>query len=225
MALLWAPNLARSSWPQQKVVTTTTVRDSKVLISSLMEYDRRNGGHRGGHHSRKRRFREDDDFGRRPPRRQYQEPGHLKIRKQLLAIAESPLNKTDEEVKSIASTVAEHSEDDEVRGNFLDLVSQLVVQQALKIPFVAAVVLDLNLKKPELAQETLTRTATALNEHFKAGAWREVKLLLRFLACLQGILEADGLFPILEELFSRAVDLQTASSEDVRLRFIGGGKS
>ena len=47
------------------------------------------------------------------------------------------------------------------------------------------------------------------------GAWREVKLVLRFLACLQGLLEGEGVFPILEDLFSRAVDLQTASSEDV----------
>ena len=183
----------------------------------MVHYDRRNGGHdfRGGHHNRKRRFREDDDFDRRPPRRPYQEPTHLKVRKQLLAIAESPLKKTDEEVKSIANTVAESCNDDEVRGNVLDLVSQLVVEQALKIPFIAAVVLAMNLKKPELAQEVLARIAKALNEHFEAGAWREVKLSLRFLACLQGILEADGLFPILEELFSRAVDLQTASSEDV----------
>ncbi|KAL8737950.1 MAG: hypothetical protein Q9181_001213 [Wetmoreana brouardii] len=178
------------------------------------ENDRRNGGHRGSHHNRKRRFREEDDFDRRPPRRLYHEPVHLRVRKQLLAIAESPLKRTDEEIKSIASTVADNSEDAEIRRNFLDLVSQLVVEQALKIPFVAAVILALNLKKPELAQETLTRTTTALNEQFKAGAWREVKLLLRFLACLQGILEVDGLFPVLEELFSRAVDLQTASSED-----------
>lgn len=32
---------------------------------------------------------EDDDFDRRPPRKPYQEPVHLKVRKQLLAIAES----------------------------------------------------------------------------------------------------------------------------------------
>ena len=92
-----------------------------------------------------------------------------------------------------------------------------IVEQALKIPFVAAVTLAINLQKPELAQEVLTKATVALNEQFRAGAWREVKLLLRFLACLQGILEDDGIFPVLEELFSRAVDLQTASSEDVRL--------
>ena len=55
-----------------------------------------------------------------------------------------------------------------------------------------------------------------MRDHLQAGAWREVKLVLRFLACLQGLLDGEGVFPILEDLFSRAVDLQTASSEDVR---------
>lgn len=72
-----------------------------------------------------------------------------------------------------------------------------------------------NPESPDLAREALTRAASVLNKYFKSGLWREVKLVLRFLACLQGILEGDGVFPILEELFSRAVDLQTASSEDV----------
>ncbi|KAL8817598.1 MAG: hypothetical protein Q9223_003590 [Gallowayella weberi] len=157
---------------------------------------------------------EDDDFDRRPPRRQYQEPVHVRLRKQLLSIAESPLKRIDEEVLEIATTVAENHEDEEIRATFLDLVLQLIDEQALKIPFVAAVILALNNKKPELAQESIARSATALNEHLKAGAWREVKLLLRFLGCMQTILEGDGVFPVLEELFARAVDLQTASLED-----------
>lgn len=72
-----------------------------------------------------------------------------------------------------------------------------------------------NSESPDLAREALARAASVLNKYLKGGLWREVKLVLRFLACLQGILEGDGVFPILEELFSRAVDLQTASSEDV----------
>lgn len=59
------------------------------------------------------------------------------------------------------------------------------------------------------------RAAKVIQEYLEAGHWRPVKLVLRFLACLQGLLEEDGVFPLLEELFSRAVDLQTASSEDV----------
>jgi len=61
----------------------------------------------------------------------------------------------------------------------------------------------------------LSKAVVAIQEHLEAGAWREVKLVLRLLGCLQGILEEDGVFPILDEFFSRAVDLQTASSEDV----------
>ena len=93
-----------------------------------------------------------------------------------------------------------------------------VVEQPFKIPFIAAIVLVINPTKPEVAQEMLVKAGAAIKEHLEAGAWREVKLLLRFLGCLQGLLEGDGVFPILEELFSRAVDLQTASSEDVSIQ-------
>lgn len=89
------------------------------------------------------------------------------------------------------------------------------MEQALKIPFVAAVILALNLKRQDLAQEVILKATIALNEHFRTGAWREVKLLLRFLACLQGILTDEGIFPVLEELFSRSADLQAASVDDV----------
>ena len=94
-------------------------------------------------------------------------------------------------------------------------VDPSVVEQPFKIPFVAAILIVINPQKPEVGQEMLTRAAKAMQEYLEAGDWREVKLVLRFLACLQGLLEEDGVFPLLEELFSRAVDLQTASSEDV----------
>ena len=90
-----------------------------------------------------------------------------------------------------------------------------IVEQPLKIPFVAAVVLIINMQKPELVEEILARAGRAIQEYIGAGAWREVKLVLRFLGCMQGLLEDDGVFTVLEELFSRAAELQTTSSEDV----------
>ena len=93
-----------------------------------------------------------------------------------------------------------------------------IVEQPLKIPFIAAIVLVANTQKSEIAGKILDRAAKTIHEHLQAGEWREVKLVLRFLACLQGLLEGEGLFPVLEDLFSRAVDLQTASSEDVGIQ-------
>ena len=75
--------------------------------------------------------------------------------------------------------------------------------------------LVINTQKPEMIEAILAMAGQAMQGHLKAGAWREVKLILRLFACLQGLLEGEGVFPILEDLFSRAVDLQTASSEDV----------
>ncbi len=99
-------------------------------------------------------------------------------------------------------------------------IEDRVVEQPFKIPFIAAIVLVVNPSQPEIAQEVLAKAGTIIQEHLEVGAWREVKLVLRFLGCLQGLLEGDGVFPILEELFSRAVDLQTASSEDVSLIYL-----
>jgi nuclear cap-binding protein subunit 1 len=91
------------------------------------------------------------------------------------------------------------------------------IEQPLKIPFIAAVVLVLNTRKPEFTTDILKRLRDATQSHLEAGNWREVKLFLRFWGCIQGLLEGDGVFTLLEELFSRAVDLQTSSSEDVRI--------
>ena len=85
----------------------------------------------------------------------------------------------------------------------------------MKIPFIAALFTFTNSQSPKFVQESLERTVASLQENLEKGSWREVKLQLRFLACIQGLLEGDGVFPVLEDLFSRAVDLQTASSEDV----------
>lgn len=123
-----------------------------------------------------------------------------------------------EEVQSIAHVLADNYEDKELRTSFLDLVLQMLIEQPLKTPFVAAVVLVANSLKPDILGDLLTRVATAIEEKVIIGEWRDVKLYLKFLACLQSSLEGDGVFPLLEELFSRAVDLQTASSDDVSIQ-------
>ncbi|KAH6652221.1 cap binding protein [Truncatella angustata] len=181
----------------------------------MADYDRRQGG---GGHNRKRRFREDDDFDRRQPRggRRYDNPPpvHFRIRKQLLSLAESPLRRWHEEVQSIASAVADNYDKEEVKSNFLDLTTQLVLEQPLKTPFVAAVVLIANSLRPDVAADVLAKIIPLIEEQINIGDWRNVKLHLKLLACLQSCLEGDGLFPVLEELLDRAVELQTSSSDD-----------
>lgn len=160
---------------------------------------------------------DDDEHDRRPQRRRYDAPLPVRIRKQLLGLAESPLRRWHEEVQSIAHVVADNYEDQELRTSFLGLVPQMIVEQPLKTPFVAAVVLVINSLKPEILDDLLANVANATEEKVKIGEWRDVKLYLKFLACLQSCLDGDGLFPLLEELFSRAVNLQTTSSDDVSI--------
>ncbi|KAK0383376.1 hypothetical protein NLU13_9289 [Sarocladium strictum] len=179
----------------------------------MADYDRRP---QGGFHNRKRRYRDDDDhYDRRQQRRRTDAPLPVRLRRQLLSIAESPLRRWAEEVQSIAYMVTDNYDDDpNLRETFVNLSMQLIVEQPLKTPFVAAVVLLANTRKPELVDLVLARVTQGIEAGIQVGEWREVKLHLKFLACLQSCLEGDGLFPLLEELFSRAADLQTASSED-----------
>ncbi|KAJ6149973.1 hypothetical protein N7471_001172 [Penicillium samsonianum] len=178
----------------------------------MAENDRRNQGYRGG---RKRRYREDDDLDRRPQRRRYEEPLFVQVRRQLLTIAESAARRAEDDVQGIAKTVTDNYDDEEIRRDFVNIALDLVLEQPMKIPFIAGTVLVAHSLKPELGSEVLSKAAEALQKYIDIGAWREVKLLIRFLGILQPIYEGDGIFPLLEELFARAVDLQTASSEDL----------
>lgn len=173
----------------------------------------------------------------------------MRLRKQLLDIADSPLRGITEEIRGLAQLLADNYDDLRLRDTFVDLALQLVVEQPLKTPFVAAVVLVLNTlshkpvvpltagedgdtkmdgqegedqqqaKEPQpcvgVVDDLLAKTMAAVEEKVKAGEWRTVKLYLKLLACLQNCLDGEGVFPILDTLFDRAVELQTASSEDV----------
>lgn len=151
-------------------------------------------------------------------RTDYAPPPSVLLRRNYLALADSPLRRWAEEVQGVARLVADHHDDDILCQAFLTLTMQLLAEQPLKTPFVAAVVLILNTLKPDIVEQLLARVASALEDKIKTGDWREVKLYLKFLGCVQSCLEGDGVFPLLEELFSRAADLQTASSDDVSIQ-------
>jgi len=144
------------------------------------------------------------------------------VRKQLLAIAESPLKRVEDEVGGIAKTVSDNYEDEELRTGFYDLTLQLVVEQPFKIPFVAAVILVVNTLRGEMVSELLERAAANVNTAITRGDWREVKLYMKFLGSLQGLLEGEGVFPVLQDILTKAVDLQTENNEEVGLGVFGG---
>ncbi|KAK7613028.1 cap binding protein [Phyllosticta citricarpa] len=182
--------------------------------------DRRPSGRFYNRNKRKRRYDEDEVEDRRdgrhaPMRRRLEESSVLKLRRQLLTIAESPARDAQDDAQDISRIASDNAEDEEFRSAFVHLTVQLVGEQPFKIPFTAAVILYLNDTKPDLVKEVLEEARQVAQEKLEAGNWRGFKLVLRFFACLQGLFEdGEGVFSILEELFSRAVDLQAASSED-----------
>ncbi|KAF2086871.1 hypothetical protein K490DRAFT_66185 [Saccharata proteae CBS 121410] len=158
--------------------------------------------------------RRDRDAHRPQRRRMHEEPITAKLRRSLLTIAESPARDAQDDVRDIARLVSDNFEEEEVRTSFVHLVLQLVLEQPFKIPFVAAAILYANDTKPELAKEVLGAAQKQAQTHLEAGNWRSFKLLLRFFACQQSLFEGDGVFSVLDDLFSTAVDLQAASAED-----------
>jgi nuclear cap-binding protein subunit 1 len=139
----------------------------------------------------------------------------VRVRKQLVALAESPLKRVEDEMGLIARTVSDNYEDEELREGFYDLVLQLVAEQPFKIPFVAAVVLQVNVLRSEMCEEVLRRAGERVNTAVAKGEWREVKLLMKFLGGLQGIFEGEGLWVTLQDFLTKALDLQTENNEEV----------
>ena len=109
----------------------------------------------------------------------------------------------------------DNSDDEYVRETFTTVILKLAVEQPFKVPFIAAAVLYAHQEKSELAADVIAKAGAQLQEFLNQGQWKEVKLMLRFMACLSRVYQEDGILPIMDELFSRTVDLQTASPDDV----------
>jgi nuclear cap-binding protein subunit 1 len=96
------------------------------------------------------------------------------------------------------------------------LTTHSIIEQPFKIPFIAAVAYYGNDVKPEITIEAMKRVGDRAQEALNAGEWKELKLLLRFFACMQGLYQEDGVFTFLGQLFDTVVDLQSANENDVR---------
>ena len=159
--------------------------------------------------------KDEDDYDRRPQRRRYEEPLSSKIRKQFLSLAESPLKRVEDEIHFLAKTIVDNWEEAEVKEGFFEVVECMVREQSFKVPFVAAVVLCINGMKGEVVREVGERMGSRLNDGIERGEWRDVKLCLKFLGGLQGVLEGEGVWIVLQDLLTKAVDLQKENNEEV----------
>lgn len=162
---------------------------------------------------------EDDDEQRdyiKKPRPRYEEPIASRIRRDIIFIGEETLQSSPQDhCAAFGRDIANNFDDDQVRGPLLDTLVAMLCEQPLKIPFIAAVMLYANDLNAEVSRELIARTSKKMAYALELGDWRDVKLLLRFHACLQGVLEGAGVFQILNQLFDWVIDLQSSSAEDV----------
>jgi nuclear cap-binding protein subunit 1 len=187
--------------------------------------NRRGGGGRnsygggGGGGNRKRGREEDEeprDYVKRQTRPRYEEPIASKIRRDIIFIGEESLSSSPaDHCAAFGRDIASNFEDDQVSGNLLDTLVAMICEQPLKIPFIAAVALYANDLNPAVSKELIARTSKKMTYALELGDWRDFKVLLRFHACLQDILEGPGVFTILNQLFDWVIDLQSSSAEDV----------
>ena len=134
----------------------------------------------------------------------------------MLSLLDSSFHTPEQDVRDISQLAVQYGADDYVRDTFCDLVVSIAMEQPAKIIFLAVAVIAVNKHKPELAAEVLQKMGLLVSRNIKSGRWREVKVGLRLLACLQCIYNDDGVVPVLEELFQRTIDLQTANPEEVQ---------
>ncbi|KAF2474272.1 uncharacterized protein BDR25DRAFT_332386 [Lindgomyces ingoldianus] len=139
---------------------------------------------------------------------------NARLQRMLVNIAGSTKLPQDEAM-DIARQFGEHFDDEAVKTEFFDHLVQLIIEQPFRIPHVAAVAFYANDDKPEITAEAIKRVAGRTQEMLNAGQWKEFKLLLRFFACIQSLLEGDGVFFLLDQLFDTVVDLQSANENDV----------
>ena len=92
-----------------------------------------------------------------------------------------------------------------------------IVEQPFKIPFLAAVFRVANAENPEAGRAVVEHIGEALQRYLHVGAFRNVKLVLRFLACLGDMIGDEGVAPILEALIEKLPAYQGDGNEVCRL--------
>jgi hypothetical protein len=98
---------------------------------------------------------------------------------------------------------------------FLEMDANLrsVLDQPFKVPFVAAIVLVANAENSEVGKAVVEHFSGSLQKNLDHGAFTNVKLLLRFFACLGDMLEDKGAFLVLDHLADKVEACQTTGAE------------
>ena len=99
---------------------------------------------------------------------------------------------------------------------FCTLQNYTNLQSAVQLPLFSvvysAITLRLNSLYPELVKNVLDESVRQVSENLAEGKYTHARRLIQFLAYLNPIISGDGLYPLLERIF-------TANFEYVILKF------
>ncbi|KAI5803149.1 MIF4G like-domain-containing protein [Geopyxis carbonaria] len=180
------------------------------------DYYRRDGNRRPP----KRRYRSDDDDGDyRRGNRYDREDSLAKLKRETIALADSPLVKIEDALQNVATGFIQNFDNEEFRASYLDCLHDLVIEQPFKIPFVATVIRVANLEKEEVAKVVVEHMGAALQKFLQLGLFTQVKLLMRFFACLGNVIGDDGVRPLLEQIIEKLPDYNKEGDEGLLLQF------
>ncbi|CCX07208.1 MIF4G like-domain-containing protein [Pyronema domesticum] len=178
------------------------------------------GGRDGGNRRPpKRRYRSEEEEGEHQRRPRYDREDALqRLRRETIQIAESPLVKIEDAVKNIAMAyISSVFESDEFRPGYLQCLHDLVTEQPFKIPFVATIVRVANAENAEAGKAVLDHMVEALQSYVNQGLFQQVKLMLRFFACLGDVLGELGIAPLLDEMIVKLESYKKEGDEGLVL--------
>ncbi|OLL22271.1 Nuclear cap-binding protein subunit 1 [Neolecta irregularis DAH-3] len=167
-----------------------------------------------------------DDDGRdrdsyRRPRISHAEETLKRIKRDFMCIAD-PRNKVrlDDDIAYVAKALAGDFSQNDIKAGFLSHLRSCVLEHPYKTPHFAAVIALANSREESIGKEILEYLIIATQAYLEQGQWRNVKLMLRFLACLSCMIEGEGIIEILEGLVSAVESSTTDGYADELSRIV-----
>lgn len=101
----------------------------------------------------------------------------------------------------------------ELRTSIQDTIAAVVIEQPHKIPLLAGAIQIANFKTNVFGLVVVQMVHSKIQQYIQDADYRKLKNFVRFLVCLGPIVEGDGIHKLLEQLVSKANELQDSNPQ------------